>query len=213
MVNPSFTRGEYWLLETVVELPVPICWLNWDGMEEALNKKGHGMDRSLLIETMSKLFKDGLVIAHKANKWNDSRSLTSEEIGNALNENPYKKELFYRLTTKGGEHWEAFALPNWENYISDCYEAINGNEKEKCTLMCPQKERLATSLNSLQCHEYEVENDSIQWDIIQPWQATYWKKLDIGHRVCFLFKYKEKDYSKPEPFNRCFYDMLWYRWR
>jgi hypothetical protein len=41
--NPSFTRGEYWLLETVVEHAVPIGWLDWEDLEIALNKQGHGI--------------------------------------------------------------------------------------------------------------------------------------------------------------------------
>jgi hypothetical protein len=54
MINPSFTRGEYWLLETCVEAAIPICWLDWSELEEALNKATHGMNKTLLVETMSK---------------------------------------------------------------------------------------------------------------------------------------------------------------
>jgi hypothetical protein len=212
-MNPIFTRGEYWLLETVVGMPVPICWLNWDGMEEALNKKGHGMDRALLVKTMVKLFKDGLILAHEHDNWDDSKVLTFKQIQDALDEDTNKRYLFYNLTTKGGKYWEAFALPNWDNYIYDCYESIDGSEKEICTLISPQKDHLVTILNSLRYHEYEIENDSIKWDIVKPWQATYWKKLSLGHRVSFVFEHKDKDCGQPERLNRCWYDMLWYQWR
>lgn len=214
LVNPSFTRGEYWLLEAVVELPVPICFLAREGMEDIFNKKGHGMDRALLVETMAKLFNDGLIISHKSDAWDKLKVLTSNQIEKAIDdEDQINKYHFYRLTPKGGKYWEAFALPNWENYISDCYEPINDSDKEKCSLICSQKGHLKTLFNSLKFHEYKIEDGSIKWDVVRPWQATYWKELDMGHRVCFLFEYKDKEYSKPEPFNRCFYDMLWYRWR
>jgi hypothetical protein len=212
MINPSFTRGEYWLLETVAEFGIPICWLVYEDIEEALNKQGHGMERPLLVDTMQWLFSEGLIVAHKFGQPNDCFNLTTEQIDSALNEKRNMKEHYYCLTTKGSELWEAFASPRWDNYITECYEPIN-DTKEKCILMCSQKGRLESQLNSLRYYEYEIEDDSIMWDIEEPWQATYWKQLAIGHRVSFVFKYKDKDYSLPNPLNRCWYDKLWCRWR
>ena len=41
------SRGEYWLLETEVEIPPPVNWLVDDGMQ-ALNKVNHGMSKDVL---------------------------------------------------------------------------------------------------------------------------------------------------------------------
>ena len=50
-MEPRFTRGEYWLLETVVEQEWEICALIWSELEIVLNKKGHGLTRASLVET------------------------------------------------------------------------------------------------------------------------------------------------------------------
>ena len=39
-MDPRFTRGEYWLLDTVVEFRFPVSGLMDSNLEENLNKKG-----------------------------------------------------------------------------------------------------------------------------------------------------------------------------
>ncbi len=52
-MEPRFTRGEYWLLETAVDKQFPVSALMADNLEEILNnKKGHGLTRTALIETL-----------------------------------------------------------------------------------------------------------------------------------------------------------------
>ncbi len=62
---PRLTRGEYWLLESVVRGGMAIGWLDWPGLEECLNKPGHGLDRPTLVETLWRLFSDGLISASR----------------------------------------------------------------------------------------------------------------------------------------------------
>ncbi len=45
-MNPSFTRGEYWLLEAVVDGQCPLCFVAGAHVEEMFNKTGHGLDRA-----------------------------------------------------------------------------------------------------------------------------------------------------------------------
>ena len=105
MINPGFTRGEYWLLEEVVEAATPISWLASENLEETLNKTGHGMSRMLLVETMLGLFKEGLITAHHSNQWENCFALTSGQIESALDEElddkvHYERAHYYRLTPK-----------------------------------------------------------------------------------------------------------------
>jgi hypothetical protein len=215
MINPKFTRGEYWLLTTVAELAVPICWLDWDEIEEVLNKPGHGMARSLLVNTMEKLFFDGLIVAQRFEHWEENFVLTSEQIETALDERQNIKEHYYRLTAKGGEYWESFASPNWNYYINAGFELPEDNAIWHGELICTTKEHLEKYFQSLRTYNYEVDEGTIQRDEIKPWGATYWKKLPIGHRIRFQCKDKENeiDFKVPDPINQAWYDNLWCYWR
>lgn len=215
MINPSFTRGEYWLLETAAEFGIPICWLDWEEMEEALNKQGHGMKRPHLIRTMEKLFYEGLIIANRFGKMDDCFVLSSEQIESALDERQNKKEHYYRLTAKGGEYWEAFASPNCSKFISVGYELPDDTDIWVGELVCMTKEHLEKYFRSLRYYDYAVDEKSIQWDVLRPWKATYWKELPLGHRVQFKCKDKENktNANTPDPIDQLWYDRLWCEWR
>ena len=61
-MEPRFTRGEYWLLETAVDKQFPVSALMANNLEEYLNnKKGHGLTRTALIETLHRLIVSGLI--------------------------------------------------------------------------------------------------------------------------------------------------------
>lgn len=214
MLNPSFTRGEYWLLEAVVESALPICWLDWAEIEEALNKSTHGMDRSLLIETMYKLFTEGLITAHRFSKWDETFILSLNEIEAALNEKHNNKEWFYRLTKKGGALWEAFARPKWELFVDNEYGLPENNDIWAGKIVCSNKEHLKGYFNSLCYHDYEVDDNTIQRDRLEPWQATYWKLLPVGFQIKFMCREKKKSDDVPvPPLDYYWYDSLWYQWR
>ena len=184
-------------------------------LKRLLNKPSHRMDRSLLVNTMEKLFSDGLIIAHRFDHWNDCLVFSSEQIEAALDERQNKKEHYYRLTSKGGKCWEAFASPNWDYYISAGYELPEDNAIWHGELICTTKEHLEKYFQSLCTHDYEIESDSIKRDVLKPWGATYWKKLSIGHRIRFKCKDKEniKDFNTPDQIDQGWYDSLWCYWR
>ena len=62
-MEPRFTRGEYWILETAVENRFPVADLMDNDIEVTLNKKGHGLTRTALIETLHRLIASGLISA------------------------------------------------------------------------------------------------------------------------------------------------------
>jgi hypothetical protein len=220
MINPRFTRGEYWLLETVAEAATPICWLDSENLEEVLNKKGHGMSRSLLVDTMHKLFLDGLIIAHRGGEWNDSCIIGPDQIEAALDERYPLEEIqeryYYGLTEKGGEYFEAFASPNWSFYI-DCSFEMPEDDKEYIwagEIICMTKTHLENYFKSLSFYQYDIDTKTVQWDLLEPWKATYWKELPTGHQVRFRCKDKELiDPALPRPIDQTWYDKLWYQWQ
>jgi len=214
MINPSLTRGEYWLLEAVAELPIPVSWLDHVDMEEILNKTGHGMDRFLLVQTMQKLFTEGLIVAARGNR-NEKLVFSFEHIEAALNETRNGKEHYYRLTSKGGRYWEAFARPDWDLYICCWFKPSGCDDVWAGEIICANRKHLEGYFKSLNYHEYNVDPDSIRWDLLEPWEATYWKRLPLGHRIRFLGREKDLDgnSSFPTPIDQLWYDSLWYRWR
>ncbi len=210
MLNPSLTRGEYWLLEAVAEFALPIRVLESPRIGEALNKPGHGMSRSLLVETMRNLFEQGLIMAHRFGDWDNCLELSPEQIEAALDEqDDIKQQHYYALTENGGRHWEAFARPDWNWYISAGYDYLEDNESSSAELVCAAEDHLKSYLRLLRSHEYDVDEGSIQFDTVAPWKATYWKTLPLGHRVRFRCTKKEHvDVAFVQ-----WYDERWYRWR
>jgi hypothetical protein len=136
--NPRLTRGEYWLLESVVEFPIRLNFLSHKHLGEALNKEPHGMDKELLIETLFKLQNNGLI---KINKWDTFKKtkrkfiLNKIEITQAIDEPKTFGNITstsYQLTKLGGQVWEAFAQPNWDRFINTDYcSPAKNNLKEK----------------------------------------------------------------------------------
>jgi len=62
-MEPRFTRGEYWLLENVVEDECAIGALIDSELELHLNKKGHGLTHTSLVKTLHRLLASGLIYA------------------------------------------------------------------------------------------------------------------------------------------------------
>ena len=219
MINPSFTRGEYWLLEAVVQFNLPIWWLYWSEMELALNKTGHGMPRELLIETLHKLFIEGLIVATENRNYDNLLQLDPEQIEIALSEDQStrkSKKYHYQLTHKGGEYWEAFANPNWNLFIDACHEEPDDDSDIwNGEIICPNKRHLESYYESVSYYDYNVIEGTEKVDTVEPWQATYWKEIPIGHRIKFkgYEKIKEEDYKTPKPIDQLWYDHLWYQWR
>lgn len=219
-MEPSLTRGEYWLLQSVVEYPWPLCFLaseNYHGhnsIEQMFNKPGHGLKRDRLIGTLDKLFQEGWIMAKIKD---EPVFLTRHQITNALDEtSPIQNQFctYFQLTPKGGEVWEAFAAPDWSRFtLEDMdYEAHTGI----VTSMIPWRvEKFLHYLNLVQC---EIDSDSVQTEEIGPWEATYWKILPNGHRTHFRWL-KEIDLSSSnEVLNLKFGEFCdfrdgWYRWR
>ena len=82
-MEPRFTRGEYWLLETVVEHEFEVCTLIDSDLESFCDKKGHGLTRTSLVETFHQLLSSGLIYAKSEVKGSIS---TKEQIELALEE-------------------------------------------------------------------------------------------------------------------------------
>ena len=220
-MEPRFTRGEYWLLENVVEDECAIGALNDSELELHLNKKGHGLTRTSLVETLHRLLASGLIYAK-----NEATGFisTHEQIKRALDEmesrdiNSVGKEklTFYGLTEEGSVQWEAFAAPDWQSYIKEGFQVPDGSEYGIWEVMCADKGWLESYFESIYFH-YPIEMSlaSVEWDYITPWQATYWKQLDGAYRLRFQARDKREEKNtepSPPPSMEYFYSV-WCAWR
>lgn len=173
------------------------------------------MEHDLLVNTLHGLFSEGLIFAHRFGRPEECIELSPEQIENALNEKRNMKEHYYGLTERGGAHWEAFSSPDWENYIDASYGLQDEADIWSGELICMTKKHLEAYFRSLRYYNYDVDENSIRWDIMKPWKATYWKQLPSGHRVRFGYREKEskEDSTIPDPIDQLWYDLLWCEWR
>ena len=225
-MEPRFTRGEYWLLETVVESLFPVSGLTDSDFEFSLNKKGHGLTRDALIETLHRLIASGLIYAE--NKV-DAPISTHQQIERALNEPGWQVEpveqmepvdwrtiTYYGLTPEGGAQWEAFAAPDWQEYI-DASARLTDDEKGIIwEVICVDKAWLERYFESKCFYEpAEVSLATVEWDYIAPWDATYWKQLEGGHRI----RFQEQDETEAQNVRSYpladpeWFHSLWCAWR
>ena len=219
-MEPRFTRGEYWLLETVVEDELAIGALVDSDPGLHRDKKWHGLTRASLVGTLHRLLSSGLIYAK--NEATGSIS-THEQIELALDEMQSRdidavdkeKLTSYGLTAEGGAQWEAFAAPDWQRYIKVDSRVPDGSGYGMWEVICADKGPLESYFKSMYFH-YPIEMSlaSVEWNYIAPWQATYWKQLDGAYSVRFQARDKseEKAEPSPPPSLEYFYDA-WCAWR
>ena len=222
-MEPRFTRGEYWLLETAVESRFPVADLMDNDIDVTLNKKGHGLTRDALLETLYRLIASGLISAENEV---DGVISTHPHIERALNE-PIRriprvgerKRTYYRLTPEGGAQWEAFAAPDWQKYIRTSRHLSDDPDHSDPSIweaICADKAMLESYFKSKCFYDAKhVSLETVAWDYIAPWDVTYWKQLEGAHRVRFHSQdqtgaQNAKRYPLPKPE---WYLNLWCAWR
>ncbi|RKU19973.1 hypothetical protein C6503_06820 [Candidatus Poribacteria bacterium] len=229
-MEPRFTRGEYWLLETVVEHEWDISSLIDDSeLELHLNKKGHGLTRDALVETLYRLLSSGLIYAETRLPFSDEVIdfiSTAEQIELALDESKARggvpedkqKITYYGLTQEGGAQWEAFAAPNWQRYIIAGFGFLDDTEDIIWEMICADKDWLEKYFESQRYYNPEtIVLESVARDYIAPWEATYWKQLEGAHRI----RFREPDESEkghlrlpiPSFPDMGFFNSVWCAWR
>jgi hypothetical protein len=217
-MEPRFTRGEYWLLETVVEGGRPLRYLNEPGVENALNKPGHGLGRESLIETLFRLFESGLIGFSRISAGGCSGpfvpGLSRSEIGAALDEGmAATDETYYGLTPEGGRQWEAFAVPRWDLYIERYERWSRSGRWAIGVIVSPDRCQAERLLDGARYMGHIVDRDYVHRRQLRPWQATYWKQLQVGYLVTYRFEQVECNWEdSPYWFMLLAENRRWYRW-
>jgi hypothetical protein len=209
----NIDKNEYWLLDSVVENLLFLSGLMVDNIEQAFNKKKHELTHNELLNTLEQLFQSGDIIAAywqvEREPFSDFQFIpTKEEIESGLEGNQ-SANLGYQLTAQGGEKWESISNPNWELYYTPVYpeEIIKG---EQC-FMGGSRKILEEFLMFRLAHPFQSVNiSSIKWEILEHWEATYWKTLPLGYQLSYSSENipysSQEDSIKDSAFSRLFFD-------
>lgn len=210
-MTPSFTRGEYWLLEAAVQYRLPIAVVASDDADVYLNKRaGHGLTRPELCETFMNLVGRRLI---EAKELDGPCFIPGAREVAALIEGKGKtgRGLWYGLTAEGGRQWEVFARPDWDHYIGVTGENMTSDGWEDIEYVSGDIDRLRRYYFLAGKAMKNVDESSARWDTVQPWQATYWKTLALGHRVRFRGT-SEFRLFPPDLRSLMFNMNRWYAW-
>jgi len=182
---------EYWILDVAVDRIPPIRTLNeLEAEEEYGYRKGHGLDRTALVEVLNNLFDEWYIQALV------ERQVTHGSVSMCLDnliqiDVPSKSEIAeildgdgticYCMTQLGAAIWETMSKPNWDLYAYGglCFDPLEFETTGGFS-------ELEGNAANRQCLEGLLEKEdfvrhivpeSISWVRESPWNALYWKTL------------------------------------
>ena len=185
---------------------------------EALNSFAHSehLSNAEIILAADSLFQKGDIKAMMFADLYDTEPtsdvvLTRAGIQDALNG---RLLAFYYLTPQGGARWEAMAHPDWNKF---CIVNFLGQFPYEEGFFGTQREVIEQLLTlDRLLFMYEHIPGSENWNVLEPWEATYWKTLPRGYHVSCEFQHNDSylDYQKkgasPELVEEHEQVMQWY---
>ena len=216
--NPRLTRGEYWLLETAVEMKIPLRFLHPKtcSIEELFNKPGHGLNQAQLVATLVELRDAGLIDVSDGSSQRQSPPTEAQVVAAINSGDRGHGSLLYELTQQGAIAWEAFAAPDWNQLIGEEYDI------DTAEVTSANRARLETYLDYLgliyPAFQVQIDGSSARIQELTPWQATYWKTLPKGFSATFCIAWSEGEVRNDKLSwlafgGACDYRENWYRWR
>jgi len=224
--EPRLTRGEYWILESVVEHGTPACWYPSANLTRLLNKReGHGLDRPALMATLERLIGQGWIGVRDLRRDDDpgevyAGTLDRAGIEAALDERGEDQFTHLGLTAEGGRVWEEFARPNWNAFIDHYTRGFgNSRRKEVGVVMSATLGRVREFLGYARYLGEFFDPERVHWRVLRPWRATYWKTLPEGHRAMYryptitYFDHHQRRYAESyHRFEELRGNRRWYEW-
>jgi hypothetical protein len=182
---------EYWLLDLVVPFRYDLKTLIHREVGEITNKGDHKLNFDELAEMLFRLCQQGDIttsIKEREIKF----SLTGIKAGLSGEAN-----IYYGLTAQGGARWEQYSNPNWDRYV----DAGFGTDPYEGELVAATRKLVEEHLSYHKVCNYSMRTGSEVWDILSPWQATYWKTLPRGHRIRFEYEPDERTFWASSEFH------------
>lgn len=201
-------KAEYWILDSVATAEEPLDALaNREGVAFTLNRPWHGLTENELVDVLCRLFHKGDLFAERFEKAESLGEFvpTRAEIISALSYVPPSRrtkgydtastlEAYYGLTALGGARWEAVSRPDWNRYVYADAGLDEGKTIAMDRRLVEQYEYFSRFRSNI-----SIIAGSEKWDVLEPWQATYWKTLPIGHRLRYRFTCEETSKMKEVP--------------
>jgi len=209
-MSSPLDRDEFWLLTNAVESQLPFGiltlpeWPHGDNpdatIDVVLNKRGHGLDRRQLADTLLRMLGRGWIeLSRITQERRPPDSPDHSEMIQMLDERGlFCDGVYYGLTAKGGAVWEAFARPEWDRYVGHTLEFADpdGDNTEVHEIVATDRKRLRRYMEAV-AYEMPIEAGSEDYTDILPWQATYWKSLPVGVRCTFRVSKLDPSPSRP----------------
>jgi hypothetical protein len=191
---------EYWFLDSAIE-EVIVC--NWIIPDEHgvihLNRINHGLSFEETAIVLNRLFRQGDLLAGFGSDFDDVTyypingfTPSLEETIDALENKLY---MCYFLTQQGGNRWESASSPNWNKFF------VGFTGSEESDLYSANRDLLAEYLKV--CHlisygssRYLPISETVIWEELSPWNATYWKSFPLGYRLRFKRRITEIELSE-----------------
>ena len=217
--TPSFTQGEYWILQSLVEYSIPVTfyWGSQLQVEQMFNKDWHCLSKTDLIKTLDALFQRGLVEFSRGMESEELLTPSCADITAMLSEPPPDNpaSTSCSLTQLGGQLWEAFALPDWSKFIIGGTYLPPEVEDGWCDSYAEgtDRNRLQRYIDGLHHVGTIVDTETVIWKKEEPWEATYWKTLPEGYSVTFKSKEILEGFNwklVPQDYMEI-YDSRWYK--
>ena len=115
------------------------------------------------------------------NQWIPEQHLTFDQIKLAV-----RNELWaeYRITKQSGEKWENISSVNWNLFYT-----IRSNWRErKAEVTALDIELIKEILVHFWYRGALAIEDTLEWDVVEPWVVTYWKTLPKANKVSFDYE-------------------------
>jgi hypothetical protein len=198
MTHPEgLDRREYWILAVAIRSWIPVAVLAEPNRAEIFNLPGPSFTPIELLETLDRLFQRGDLVAqqeHERDNGQNAFTPARHEVEAAL---ANEIKLYYRLTTQGGARWEAAVRPRWNLFIC----ARCDSETRQCVATASERQLVEQYLAA---RPYQSIGGSRikgteSWEVLRPWQATYWKTLAVGHQVRYRVESGGNEEYKPSP--------------
>jgi hypothetical protein len=194
----------YWFLDAVVEARLPVRTLVIPNLAEALNRPSHNLDPQSLCAILLDLVQQDYLVMYQRDPHEDketpfipSRRDLEEELDSPQSHR--RTYLVYGLSALGGAQWETLSSPRWDRFISasygvDPYDAqIIAQDRQLVQRYFELQQYISSTLGA-------IIPESLQWDTLQPWEATYWKTLPKAYRLRFYYyPYEEETEVRKTP--------------
>lgn len=186
--------ARYWLIDSAIDSTKPLAWLRptYADLAIALARPHHRLTLHHLVDHLHELLasnylylrnpdvRDAQDDGWRPQPW--SRASLEQWVAGTT---PCLLE--YGVTSQGGTWWEQHSQPNWHTF-----SWIDGScSTRRTTSITTSSQSFTETVLKVVCgalaqRDCSLLAETMVWQVLEPWEATYWKTLPYGVRVSFV---------------------------